>query len=68
MADAKGTPPGAKKLYTKEDLRRAKIAMLDYLADLSGGRLLKGCCTQGCCDPGAQEWIINPAEELRQRG
>ena len=44
--------------YTKTDLIRAKRAMLDELASMSGGGLVAGCCTQGCCDPEAQEWLV----------
>jgi hypothetical protein len=49
--------------YTREQLTIAKQAMLDQLAGFSGGRMIPGCCTQGCCDATAQEsWIINPAD------
>ncbi|MDX1121810.1 hypothetical protein GOL29_27985 [Sinorhizobium medicae] len=44
MPDAK-----SKRLYNADDLIRGKRAMLDHLASLSGGELIKGCCTQGCC-------------------
>src|SRR4051812_33035945 len=37
------------KMYSAEDILRAKRAMLDHLASLTGGELLRGCCTQGCC-------------------
>jgi hypothetical protein len=35
--------------YSAEDILNAKRAMLNHLESLSGGTLLAGCCTQGCC-------------------
>lgn len=37
--------------HSKKDLNALKQAMLTKLeeANLVGGRLLAGCCTQGCC-------------------
>jgi hypothetical protein len=55
-----------KKLYTRSDINKAKAAMLKTLAEISGGRLLLGCCTQGCCDPTAQDWVINPAPKTKK--
>jgi hypothetical protein len=46
----------SKKLYSKEDLAKARIAMLKELAAISGGELLRGCCTQGCCRQDAQSF------------
>jgi hypothetical protein len=54
VKDMAETRPGDKEQYTREDIIRARQAMLDSLAAASGGRLLAGCCTQGCCDGGAQ--------------
>lgn len=48
---------GEQKRYTRADLEKAKQAMLHSLAELSGGELLRGCCTQGCCDDEAQAMI-----------
>jgi hypothetical protein len=48
------------KRYGRDDLLRAKQAMLNELAEISGGKLLLGCCTQGCCDPGAQLLVCDP--------
>jgi hypothetical protein len=48
------------KLYTPADLNKARTAMLKALADISGGRLIRGCCTQGCCDQSAQELVVRP--------
>ncbi|MBY3222196.1 hypothetical protein [Rhizobium laguerreae] len=38
-----------KRLYNADDIIKGKRAMLDHLASLSGGEIIKGCCTQGCC-------------------
>jgi hypothetical protein len=57
MANVKKSGEG-KKLYTKQDIQRARKAMLQELAAISGGRLLKGCCTQGCCERDAQEFTL----------
>lgn len=38
-----------KRRYTKEDLIKARRLMLESLAATSGGMVLRGCCTQGCC-------------------
>lgn len=45
--------------YTREQLVKAKQAMLDQLAEFSGGELIRGCCTQGCCDPTAQDFVVS---------
>ncbi len=58
---AEGKRPAAKKRYTREDIDLSKQALMSALAALSGGRLLDGCCTQGCCDPTAQNWLVDPA-------
>jgi hypothetical protein len=44
-------PKATKNVYTREDILQAKASMLGKLAELSGGVLVAGCCTQGCCDP-----------------
>jgi len=49
------TPPP----YTRSELLQAKRAMLSTLAEISGGQMLAGCCTQGCCDDGAIDALIN---------
>lgn len=58
MADAKKT------LYTKHDLAKARFAMLKELASISGGELIRGCCTQGCCELEAQSFAtaFTPSE------
>jgi hypothetical protein len=40
---------GQQKPYTKEELFQATKKMFEELARLRGGTLLRGCCTQGCC-------------------
>ncbi len=50
----------AKKLYSGADVLKAKRAMLDHLAALSGGVLIPGCCTQGCCDDVKREGRVLP--------
>jgi hypothetical protein len=47
-----------KKLYTKADLARARKAFLEELRSVSGGSLIRGCCTQGCCEEEAQTFVI----------
>lgn len=42
------------KRYTKEHIQIAKAAMLEKLAEFSGGGMIAGCCTQNCCDPSGQ--------------
>jgi hypothetical protein len=39
---------------------RAASAMLHSLADKSGGAVIAGCCTQGCCDDDVLELVSNP--------
>ena len=51
-------------MYELEDIIKAKRAMVDHLASLSGGELLKGCCTQGCCDD-VEAMPLMPSFELR---
>ncbi len=36
--------------YTREEVAKATKKMFEELARLRGGRLLRGCCTQGCCE------------------
>lgn len=36
---------------------RAAAAMLHSLAAASGGAVIKGCCTQGCCDSAVLKMI-----------
>jgi hypothetical protein len=36
---------------------QAAAAMLHSLGDKSGGAVLRGCCTQGCCDALALKMI-----------
>jgi len=55
MSD-KGEP---KKLYSQKDIKEAKQKMLDHLASISGGEVILGCCTQGCCEEEAQEFSVN---------
>jgi hypothetical protein len=43
-------PTYAKKKFSQKDLAAAAKAMLDKLQELSGGAIIFGCCTQGCCD------------------
>ncbi|MCE8420770.1 hypothetical protein [Rhodovulum sulfidophilum] len=45
-------------MYELEDIIKAKTAMVDHLAKLSGGELLRGCCTQGCCGDVVQSPLI----------
>jgi hypothetical protein len=45
--------------YSRQDVLQAKRAMLSTLAEISGGNLLLGCCTQGCCDEEAVAALIN---------
>jgi hypothetical protein len=52
------TPREKKELYTKADIARARKAFLDELRNVSGGTLIRGCCTQGCCEEEAQEFSI----------
>ncbi len=49
---------GAKKIYSRKDIEEARQKMLSHLASISGGTLIMGCCTQGCCEKDAQEWVI----------
>ena len=49
-------------MYELEDIIRAKMAMVDHLAKLSGGELLRGCCTQGCC--GEERSSLMPVLEV----
>ena len=37
-------------VYELDDIIKAKKAMVDHLASLSGGELIKGCGSQGCID------------------
>src|SRR5215831_1287650 len=46
-------------LYSRQDMLEAKRAMLSTLAELSGGKVILGCCTQGCCDDAASAALIN---------
>jgi hypothetical protein len=57
--------PEPKTSYSKEDIEEARQKMLDHLAEISGGELILGCCTQGCCDKEAQEFFVSlsPAEK-----
>lgn len=50
--------PNPSSLYTRTDIEGSKKAMADYLAKISDGRLIPGCCTQDCCDAGAQESLF----------
>jgi hypothetical protein len=60
MADPKATPgqgqgqtgqgQGGQKPYTKEEQAQATRKMFEELAKMRGGRLILGCCTQGCCE------------------
>jgi hypothetical protein len=45
-------PDGTVQRYAPEDLLAAKQAMLEDLVAISGGTLLRGCCSQDCCDTG----------------
>lgn len=45
--------------YSRHEIIQAKRAMLNHLAELSGGALILGCCTQGCCDDDAIAALIN---------
>jgi hypothetical protein len=45
-------PSGTVGHYSHADLLTAKQAMLEELVEISGGELLRGCCTQDCCDGG----------------
>jgi hypothetical protein len=45
-------PAGTVKHYSPAALLLAKQAMLAELVEISGGELLRGCCTQDCCDSG----------------
>lgn len=38
------------KPYTKQEIAQATRKMFDELSRLRGGRLILGCCTQGCCE------------------
>jgi hypothetical protein len=54
MAEAQGDKgeqqlASHQKPYTKDELAQATRKMFDELAQLRGGRLILGCCTQGCC-------------------
>jgi hypothetical protein len=43
--------------YSKADLVLAKNAMLTQLESINNGKLIPGCCTQGCCgEPQAIEY------------
>lgn len=50
----------AVKRYTRQDLMQAKQAMLSELASISGGVILRGCCTQDCCDGGGLQALAEP--------
>ena len=39
-----------KKKYTKENLSQVKGQVLNNLTNVTGGLLIPGCCTQGCCE------------------
>lgn len=56
MASKKSGKP--QKMYTKADIEAARQKMLDHLAEISGGDLILGCCTQGCCEKDAQEFFV----------
>lgn len=49
--------------HSKKDLNALKQAMLTKLeeANLVGGRLLAGCCTQGCCGEEEGKLSTSPA-------
>jgi hypothetical protein len=42
--------------YSRGNLFQARQAYLNRLASFSGGQLIPGCCTQGCC--GDDNWAI----------
>ncbi len=48
-----------KTLYTQQDIEDARQKMLDHLASLSGGQVILGCCTQGCCEVTAQSFTVS---------
>ncbi len=37
------------KPYTQQEIASATKKMFEELARLRGGHLIRGCCTQGCC-------------------
>ncbi len=39
-----------KMTYSRDDILKAKRAMLNELVSFSSGQIILGCCTQGCCD------------------
>jgi hypothetical protein len=57
--DYKVVPGLTVPLYSSQDMLDAKRAMLSALAEISGGKLILGCCTQGCCDDDAMAALIN---------
>lgn len=48
-----------KKLYSYQDIEVARQKMLDHLASISGGEVILGCCTQGCCERQAQAFSVS---------
>ncbi len=52
----------AKKLYSRKDIDEARKKMLEHLASISGGELILGCCTQGCCEKDVQAYSISVSD------
>jgi hypothetical protein len=40
---------GKPEPYSKAEVAQATKKMFEELARLRGGKLILGCCTQGCC-------------------
>jgi hypothetical protein len=47
------------KMYSKAEIEEARQKMLDHLASISGGEIILGCCTQGCCEKDAQSFSVS---------